>query len=580
MNDDRHREAASGAMLAFAVGDALGWPQETRGNRVGGTRDLRPELVLREWIRREGGGYAPHQEVMPVGVYSDDTQLTLAVARSLRHDRWWEYLTEVELPWWGQYGLGGGGATKRAAQSWAKQKPPWVPSGAKGYWTAGGNGAAMRVLAHCTRADEPFTPVRRRVLADGAATHGDPIALVGAQLYAYAVWTTMRRREPLGWGQLLEETLDGKDQWAELDPGAAPSSWASHLESDYFERWARTVEDAIQLLSRARDEMAHGALAIDERVLEDLGCLSAVGGTGTITATGALYLASRHASNPEHGLVRAAFARGADTDTLAAMTGAILGAVHGPSWLGQAADDVMDADLLRHVLDDSRAADKSAPYARSSQRYVEALLARARPATRGHLPFYGESYIIEIRDLDNRMSRIRSWWFRNTAGQTFRVKRISRAKHQPWVELPGISDAQHESEPDPQHEPKPVAERPNGQMRSGLVVRVSDIDRARTFYESIIGLSVSRETRSSIVLGGWLALERAGFEEDLGQASIGFTSVLPLAVTLYAHEGQFEAVQQRLDQSHVDFKIYRAGRGPTVRTTDPDGTPVEIRLAP
>lgn len=95
----RRHEAAQGAMLAFAVGDALGWPLEARGNRVGGTRDLAPELRLRAWVRREGGRFAPHEEHLPRGTYSDDTQLALAVARSLTFDQhWWAYFTEVELP--------------------------------------------------------------------------------------------------------------------------------------------------------------------------------------------------------------------------------------------------------------------------------------------------------------------------------------------------------------------------------------------------------------------------------------------------------------------------------------------------
>src|SRR6201999_1760168 len=113
-------------------------------------------------------------EPMPAGVYSDDTQLTLAVARSLQRADWWQHLTTVELPWWSHYELGGGGATKRAAHAWSKHINPWSPAGADNYWTAGGNGVAMRVLAHCVRPDETFAQVRRRVLADGAATHGDP----------------------------------------------------------------------------------------------------------------------------------------------------------------------------------------------------------------------------------------------------------------------------------------------------------------------------------------------------------------------------------------------------------------------
>src|SRR5215211_5272005 len=121
------RARAEGAMLATAVGDALGWPQEDRSGRVGGRRAVEPRLEFSEWRRREGGRYAAHEEAIGAGEYSDDTQLVLALARALRAgDSWWERLTEVELPFWLFYERGGGAATKRAARSWANGKPPWT----------------------------------------------------------------------------------------------------------------------------------------------------------------------------------------------------------------------------------------------------------------------------------------------------------------------------------------------------------------------------------------------------------------------------------------------------------------------
>ena len=71
-------QRAEAAMLAAAVGDALGWPQENRASRVGGRRGVEPELEFSEWRRREGGSYAPHEETIAAGTYSDDTQLILA----------------------------------------------------------------------------------------------------------------------------------------------------------------------------------------------------------------------------------------------------------------------------------------------------------------------------------------------------------------------------------------------------------------------------------------------------------------------------------------------------------------------
>jgi ADP-ribosylglycohydrolase/extradiol dioxygenase family protein len=570
--NQRLHEATQGAILAFAVGDALGWPLEVRGNRVGGATDLAPALAFHEWTRREGGRWAPHEERIPPGTYSDDTQLTLAVARSLEHPNWWAHLVEVELPWWAHYELGGGGASKRAAQSWGKGRPPWDPSGAKGYWTAGGNGAAMRVLAHCVRPNESFSAVRARVLADGAATHGDPLALVGAQLYAYALWVTLRRRDSLGWGELLDDVLAGIGEWADLDPMVVPAGWHDHLAPEYFDRWGRTVDDTVHLLRQARDELAHGALAVDDRVLAGLGCMSSSGGAGTITAAGALYLASRHASNPQHGLVRAAFARGADTDTLAAMTGGLLGALHGPAWLGPAADHVLDANLLRHVLTDNGPRDPEfdEPYSRPAQRYVDDWLAGAYPGSNDVLPFYGPVEMLDIRDLDNRASHIRSWWLRNSAGQTFRIKRTSRSDRAPWVELAK-----------PLREKSAVSQ-PTARevrVRGGLVVRVTDLTRAREFYESILGLAVTRETRTSVVLNGWLALEPDASPSSDSAWTDAAARDARFAVTLFVDERDFDAIRERLRWNDAATEIKRADRGPRLRTTDPDGTPVEVRLA-
>lgn len=100
-------ERARGAFVAAAVGDALGWPMEDRGNRVGGTAKVKPMPRMVPWVRREGGRYAPHEQPIPAGGYSDDTQLLLAVARSrLRGDDWYRHLVEAELPVWLLYERG------------------------------------------------------------------------------------------------------------------------------------------------------------------------------------------------------------------------------------------------------------------------------------------------------------------------------------------------------------------------------------------------------------------------------------------------------------------------------------------
>ena len=73
-------EKCKGAMLATAIGDALGWPNEPRAkNRAKKTRAMDNFVG---WIRSSNNPRWHDEKILP-GEYSDDTQLTLAVARSI-----------------------------------------------------------------------------------------------------------------------------------------------------------------------------------------------------------------------------------------------------------------------------------------------------------------------------------------------------------------------------------------------------------------------------------------------------------------------------------------------------------------
>ena len=119
---------AKGAFLALAAGDALGWPQEDAAERAEQCRrHFAADRVSGRGRRRSGGRYRPYEETIAAGEYSDDTQLTLAVARSRANHGadWWKAFMQVELPRWTIYERGGGGATKRAAQAWLAGSSPW-----------------------------------------------------------------------------------------------------------------------------------------------------------------------------------------------------------------------------------------------------------------------------------------------------------------------------------------------------------------------------------------------------------------------------------------------------------------------
>lgn len=96
------------------------------GAAVGGVpSDVQPEFF--EWQKKSGTRFSSYFDEIRAGEYSDDTQLLLAVGRSiLASPTWWINFAEVELPFWTLYERGGGGATKRAANNWATTGAPWL----------------------------------------------------------------------------------------------------------------------------------------------------------------------------------------------------------------------------------------------------------------------------------------------------------------------------------------------------------------------------------------------------------------------------------------------------------------------
>lgn len=354
-------EKAEGALLALAAGDALGWPQEFPRNAGGKSQSKPAHVEFAEWIRRSGGRYRPFEELIHAGDYSDDTQLTLAVARSRANhgSDWWKALTRMELPLWMLYERGGGGATKRAAVDWSERHPPWKSprkNGVRQYFEAGGNGVAMRVLPHALFLAEQgnAADLIHDVVLDGSATHGHPRALVGATAYAYAAWFLVRNRDTLRFGELLDLLIDQAAEWSKLpEPERHGSSWSEASEEAtngcYGELWEKTVCEMRELLEVAHKGLQAGALADDHSTLKELGCFGRAKGAGTSSAVAAMYLAARHAAQPVQGVLRAAFEKGADTDTLAAMVGGLAGCLAGIEWLPSPWLKVQDAEYLRSM---------------------------------------------------------------------------------------------------------------------------------------------------------------------------------------------------------------------------------------
>jgi poly(ADP-ribose) glycohydrolase ARH3 len=267
------RDRAAGCFLGLAVGDALG-------------------------AAREGSPPGPFQWDGEVPIhYTDDTEMTVGLIEAL-----------IEDPALDQDGLArrfvanytswrGYGPGTRLALSLVRKGRPWREA-ARGRFGDGslGNGAAMRAAPVGPLC--PQDPARLRDLAERQAevTHLHPLGKEGAVVVAYAAAAAYRDSVPPG-EALLEEL-------------------AAFTKLDEYRRKFRA---AIELLRRPHDP---------RRVIQELGNrVEAVESAPT-----AIYLFARYPAD-YNAAVASAIELGGDTDTIAAMAGALVGARVGKSSL-------------------------------------------------------------------------------------------------------------------------------------------------------------------------------------------------------------------------------------------------------
>lgn len=577
---------ARAAMLFAACGDALGWPIEPRGRRVGGTASLKPRLEFLDWQRREGGSYAPFERRIPPGTYSDDTQLTLCVARSLTHgDDWWDRLTKVELPLWPFYELGGGGAVRSAARSWAKGHAPWEGEKDKErrrYHEAGANGVAMRILPHAIYGvDDPsFSRVAERIVADGITTHGHPRALVGALVAGFAMWAALRWRGKVGYGDLIDACLDERTTWSRLPQSDLIGRWVDVGErsraTPIWTAWEQATEEMVGLLSVCADAIRRGSLARDRDVLEELGAFGKENGSGTRSAAVAVYLASRYVAKPAAGLLAAAFARRADTDTIACLTGAMLGAFTGDTDVDGLARDLQDAayieELAGRVLGHACEQITLERWDRSSQRRVTRELDEGRAIV---LPVFGDATSFDLeRPSTKSANEISIWWLQTTIGQTLSITRIRKPK------AVGLDHAQPPTGSYARTQQISIDEINAAEqgpvLSTWTLLFVDDLDKALGLYHEVLGIPIRERGDDYVVLGRHLVLEVSDHPE---REKDGFDA--PEVVGVYVAPGALPGMRERVARAgYRTSKIDQGRRGRRFRVGDGVGHIIEVFSSP
>ena len=341
--------------LWAAYGDALGWIGELTDSkglkrRTGGTPLCRPI----PWTRRIGGRMGI-TALLPEGCYSDDSQLRLATGRAIGSDGFdVEAFAKVELPVWLSYGLGGGKATSDAAANLSGPSIPWFANTFKGWSNSGGNGAAMRIQPHiwATRALNDPAVYLPDVVRNTICTHSHPIGLLGSVVHALTLaHTILTGRHPsvddlmattriaAGLPEIMRSDTEVGSYWRaafERESGAFDDAWSLAIEEC---REAIGVVGTSASNANAADRYA----ALVERLKLRT---PARRGSGMLTAIASVGLLWCEA-DPEKAMRIAANEVGTDTDTIASMAGALVGATAD----SEPPIDVLDAALFRSEAD-------------------------------------------------------------------------------------------------------------------------------------------------------------------------------------------------------------------------------------
>jgi len=351
------KNAVQNSMLWAAYGDALGFITEfcSKSGLERRTRGISHITKLLGWNRRIGGQYGIDVE-LPIGCYSDDTQLRLATSRSIRGDGSFDVqiFSKVELPVWLSYALGAGIGTKAAAESLRKRQIQWnsnfFRSDYSRYTDGGGNGAAMRIQPHVWAAQPSKTDaeVLKNIVRNAVVTHGHSRAIVGAAFHGLSLLHTLKQGnipDPPAWFGILEELKilpDVITSDEELGYYWLPN-WEKETHISLTDAIAKCLDELRKDVSSAEKALVNSSVSpsseMYRNLVKELGCLEkSSAGSGTKTTVLALYLSYAFRNNPHDGLVTAANLLGSDTDTIATMAGAIMGATSSAAPPEQVAD--------------------------------------------------------------------------------------------------------------------------------------------------------------------------------------------------------------------------------------------------
>jgi ADP-ribosylglycohydrolase len=306
------RDRVRGMLLGLAIGDALGNTTES----------------LWPWLRRFCAGeirsYLPNWRALGrrVGLPSDDTQLAFWTVEQLVEDG--ELDVDKLVRRFSARPIFGMGRSVRCFRRNIAAGLPWPEAAAR----SAGNGALMRIapvlLPHLSR---PCPDLWSDAALAAAITHNDPASIAACVSFVGILWQLLGLQE------------------------APPANWWV----DSYIAFARSLEGSTRYRARrglmdwrpraALDQQFEGPIwkFVEERLPA---ALRSGASAATVaqhwkssaylleTVPTALFILAKHAADPEEAIIRAANDT-YDNDTIGAIVGAAVGALHGEAALPQ-----------------------------------------------------------------------------------------------------------------------------------------------------------------------------------------------------------------------------------------------------
>jgi poly(ADP-ribose) glycohydrolase ARH3 len=270
-------DSFKGSLVGCAIGDAL-------GSEFEGTSEL---------VRASDLAFS--------GRWTDDTHMMIGVAESLIENKGFDgekmalnFIKHYEEEPWRGYGRGPPQVFK-----WIRSGVPWREASGRLFGGAGslGNGAAMRVAPIGLLYSDNFTMLQSVANDSSQITHAHELAKEGAVIEACAVATSVNTR------------LSYERQ--EMHPLDLLGELKRFARGDVYRRKFDLMEELLTEPSRSkvRSKLGNGVEASE-------------------SVPTAIYCFLRNINSFKEALLYAV-SLGGDTDTIAAMTGAVSGAYHG-----------------------------------------------------------------------------------------------------------------------------------------------------------------------------------------------------------------------------------------------------------